>query len=1033
MKKILTLMAAMAAATGGAYAHDYNWNFQANGLENATLSGQQGVTATVEGLSFNTEDGNSYIEFKAQPGDVINYKASGANGSAIYVSTGNRLNKIQIEDKANLKTTISTSETGEVVVRVWASQGAKITNITVSSAATAKVVEEIEKVQEEYNRSLERISDYARIEGKFYTLVKKLYNEQGTEIENIIKELAEREAANTVSNPAAGETETGSKLLIEKLQGISEKVAATGENAIFVKSEAFKSKYNAIVEQTNGKVEEAAEEIAAREKHETADAKALYKDDGTEKWVGVDAAFKTYVKGDKDDANCNSESFWGLIHNAWRPLEKFDDATDLDAYPDKFEQIATWSKNIQDRFTFENENTLDQQATNNVNAFARLVAAIEEMVTFSTGKTEMFKQYDLTNSTDGARKLANKYKTEIESTTNKHTIPDPATKFSGCYNSVVSKIETVKNAWGQAVEDKLSPIAKEIRETIDKDLYLLSAQYGAESPEMQTIEKAYAGFQNTLKDIEKQYTDRGTAEKAYAVAKAYNGENGLLAQMNALKTNVENEFNTLQNGQNTVIITKNQTEFNKITANVTAARAYYSNAVEKLTKYRDNDFFKNNVSDYQEFKNTLDKDIKSIYDNSTIIENSYTAAKTELSNCNKSLEGNKIVSKLADFTTFNTDIASAVTEIETAMKHGINLANNSAYYYYTHNAEGTSTEADDCQFALAEAYVGVKENACDEIKDNNTLINTETAFSDAMARLTAIKTGTYELAEDSDIKSARSKASSLYANLLLADDVTGDKTVDAIITAAKGAADKVVTDLTTYAELSNKTFSAKVRWSETNAKVITAASDDLKTFLENKYHAAIKELTEQLTVTDKLEASGKVAYYNNEFAKIDSLDFKANNFDLCVRNEAAYKELTAMLPNVQTAIDNAKNTTADKQEAKDVLEQAITKAEADLAGVKTKIEDSYAYNGSHDIDAKKAEYKAEIEKIESDLATAVKAAQNADITSSADIDGDGTVTSRDLDLAKEKVYNEESIFEGDSRPVMDQYNVFIEYYLKDTK
>ena len=352
------------------------------------------------------------------------------------------------------------------------------------------------------------------------------------------------------------------------------------------------------------------------------------------------------------------------------------------------------------------------------------------------------------------------------------------------------------------------------------------------------------------------------------------------------------------------------------------------------------------------------------------------------------------------------------------MKASKQEANDIAKKYYTYTDKtadpkiiGALTEATD--------YVSDVQTKTSEYATNNK-ISGDKAFGDATTRFNVIKDGDYDeknqlIIANNDLKNASEKIADLYANLTLALDVVGEKTVDDILTNSKAAADAVLADVKKYDEMKKKIAHYQVEWS-----VAKAAADKKNTALQDKledFHKDLDEAHTKLVDTDKLNAVQ--ADYDEKYKDFDSDLYDVTHFDVYQANMDAENKindaLTATKADLATAKDELAKLTKDA--AKEILNNAITNAENVIAAVEA---DFTAAKADKKTGEKKDELIGRLTALK--LADSIKAAQDKDKVVEGDLNGDGIVNEADFEAA--------NLMSDNEKMTDDEYSIFMSTYIK---
>lgn len=1015
MKKVLTLVSALSMVAGSAVAHDYNWNFNDSklvigqgDLANLTQTGK--VSVTKDGLKF-TEGTGNFVKFGAQAKDVVAVHAAGSEGN-FYVQVGASVYSAKISEKTSLDVTIPSD--GDV--QIWADNGVVITKITAQSEAYRTVSQLINGTRDILNRRINDIAPYVNTSTGFYLGVKAEYNAQGEALESVIADLADLAKKNAVANNG-GEAKLIAALdLIKKTIGTSsakaEGLTEAEKGTILLNAEAAMADYKSIKDGTATNAKAAKDEINKRKAKSVGDAYSIYKDKVqnkqtiyVERWAGIENTYKTYV----EDENA------ALKKGALDELGKYPNH-DFVAYDLKFKDVVDYSKNVFARYEFENGKTIVAgQAKTNLAFIGGLGTVAGDLQTLSADNSKLFDATGLADEKTDAEKLS----TKIKKADNKHTISDLNGEFKTPASTLNNSFNSKKNVWGAAAQNDLNDQITPLQKKFDEYSYKVTSQYQNDVETLRKYQAEFAKLQNQIDDVKKGISDVSTPEKAYNVAKGWKKYNKNLSD-------VDTELNTLwgdtQNAENAAIIAKNNEEITKLEKKVEDARTYYQNAVAEVDKYRKADFFaaKTTTTDADKLAVTkFAEDIKTLYDYSLEMETALAEAKNVRDASNTEVVNGKPTAKLVDFTTYNTTVDTKISAIENALKASKQEANDIAKKYYTYTDKtadpkiiGALTEATD--------YVTEVQTETSKYAANNKISEDEAYKKDATKRFDVILHGDKDkdgiwIVADNDLKNASDKIVDLYNDQLLALDVVGDKTVDAILTKSKAAADAVLADVKKYDVMKDSIAHYQVEWS-----VAKAAADKKNTALQEKlekFHEKLDGAQTKLVDTDKLNAVQ--ADYDEKYKEFASELYDVTHFDVYQANEDAAEKIDDALTAAKSDLATAKGELAKltKDAAKDILSTAITHAEDVIKTVETEFATAKA-------DKKTAEKKDELISRLTDLklADSIKAAQDKDKVVEGDLNGDGIVDEADLESARMKTYNE--------KMTDDEYSIFMSTYIK---
>ena len=797
MKKILTLMAAMSAASG-AFAHDYNWDFTKltgddtnKALESLKvgndskfdLTSKGKVTITKNGLSFEAGSAN-HVEFTVQANDELTVSASGAQNGKFYVAIGNRIVETTLKDM----TTLATNVGNETSIQVYAGEGVVITGITVQSETYRTLKERGEEIYTALQKRNDDISKYAENEQAFYLNVKKKLNTQGAELVAIRKAFDEAAANNTLSNGGATKLENRLNDVESAVGTYSPKTGVSTDGNILSDAKKAYALYLKIVSEDanvqDSKVKDALKKITDATAHTDKDYtiitqnKHFYNRNGKkgdftyeEKWpasktasgVGAITTFKEYVE------NYFNELKAGAVEALANYKELDEDGVenkDLETYADKFDEIGTRIDNIYARYTWE-ENVVAPNKSKNYDIVKNLKESVASMLTFSASNKELFDQTNLDQLNTQAQELWD----NVSDRTKMHETP---TSFD--YTTLKSAIDAKKLAWGQAAANALKTEYDKVQASLNSCQGVITTKFQNDHEKLQEYEVTFAKLQNRLNAIKDACNAIGSdPEKAYDVAGKYAGT--YVPEIEAISGEISGIWKDTQTTENQVIIEKNKAALDKLKTTRDQARADYNKAVDRLATIQKSAFF---TGEYMSrplladeklagIKDLINEKIKSIYDYSLLIEDAYNKAEKEIKEeYNKEGAEGEVVAKLYDTTKATTDISTNMNAINGELNAALDEVNKKAKKFFKHETLGTSSSPEpNLKFSkglmfISEAAQVVKScksanNATFGVKESKGSVEkaypkfkSETAFTQASDRLQALIDGKKEYEKNAD-------------------------------------------------------------------------------------------------------------------------------------------------------------------------------------------------------------------------------------------------------------------------------------------
>lgn len=1056
-------MAAMSAASG-AFAHDFNWNFASlEAAEDAKdvktqldklpygnpLTPKYGgvqatgtVKITKDGLAFSGVASDN-IYFDVQANDEITITATGSKSGKFYVAFGSSITTAEMKDNTTLKVNVGTATS----VQVWATGDVAISAIAVQSSAYRNVQKKIDETLEIMNRRIEDINGYAAEVPGFYLKVKGEINAQGKQIKEIGTQLLKAAGNNEVSNA------NGAAGLIKLLKDVQNLIGTKGDGAttatelgtIYTNAADAYSLYDKIVttkpEKMATEVKNANDIIVKSLAKEDKDWDATYanplytqtynkttkKNEYTETWAAAKTASKVGAVTVFNDSVVGYRN--ALIAGAKEELEKYPEIAGLSTYAAKFDVIATRAQNVFDRYTYE-ESLLTNSKSKNYVAIKNLSESVEKMVKFSANNTELFDQTGLSKLAEDTKKLY----TELADRKNVHSIAKPATYFGTPYTNLNKQANTIKTTWGKAAKAALEKEYTEVQKKLDACSEAIATKFQNDQEKLKEYELKFAAQQAKISAIKKQCNDATKASDYYTLASDYAKH---METLSKVKTELGSLWSDTQTAENAAIIKANNESLAQLLKDRDAARAQYNKAVAQLDSYRNGKFFAkeytSNGKEYETLKTNIAKSIKTLYDYSVLIEDAYTGAETKVTECNKEGKPGEIVAEKADLTKFSEAIKTNADLIKAALDKTVADANDAVKTFFeaTDNSRNNYMPIEQAT-TVVNSYdtntYSYDVPSVAKIKKAYSDFESEAAFADASKEIGIAVSGTNDkkgklILTTEDIASAVYMKDSLY-NLnpqVLADDVVkADSGV--VVNTIKGAikkADDTVAKLQSYVELRKRMFDSSVEWSIAQSKAANADKEikaELIKYL-GELNEEMKAAEDSLVKTDKLNADVK-AYTK----MLDNFDARIANakdpvaFKKYLAIEAAKVEIDGKVKEAEARIKDAKDELAKltKENAQNYLKEEIAKSETALTAVKTDIANS------KDLDADKAQIIADLAKI--DLKVAIAAAKKLDTVVEGDLDGDGVVSTNDLDIAVKK-YNTDTM-------TQDEYSVFLEVLKK---
>ena len=977
MKKILTLMAAVSAATG-AFAHDYDW---------------QGITATPKvdanqnvigynGLKF----ANQTFSFNVNAGDQV---AVSVNGKNLKVALNGTDLKAELKDGK-----VSFTATADGSAELTLGENTAITAIYVESdnyRAAKKAIEEIGKAA--INDATQSIADYATEKdeknqnlsfGDFYTAVKGEINKQAQEVATIEAKLATAKANDAVS--------------ADLLDDFNTRLTAVKNNAasILADAEAAKTKYEEVTRtlasDLDARIAEAEKtDVTKNDVNNGVNNQLTYINDfevvgGKVQVKGLKAAWcadeLAAVKADRDLMKKNAMGMLAQFPNIdWGFVSFSAEYETLKGQVDNLVARAILERDYAAKFAAMNEkvSALDEvlKLKDDENK-----AIFSKPAGYDDWKADITAINDFIAKTDNRR---NYTQAELQA--------DQIDK----YNNAETTFGTLKADFISQATTSLNKLVETAQNDINDYSYKIAAKYQNEPNTQKEYEKKFAEIQSALNGYQKTID-----------AQDYNtvvlGFNTLAQNIKKVSADSKGLWNETLSAQKQEVVNNNNAAAKVLTDAIDAIRDTYNKKVAAIEEWK-KAAYKNDqmVAD-------LNKNLRNLFD----IVDKLDAKKVEI---NKAVAAvNEKVAGVADaeFDPNNNDyrynvsnddkaaVETIKTQIETELAAATKTANDRAKAWFF-NEYGTSTAmtADDA----LNAYYSIKETLDKGLSESAMTQGAYDKFNTRYYEVLFAQNGVGE----NYLADAQTKANEFYAANTLADNYA-QLTTD-YLSKVSAAVEKINTEYNAYKELYAVVATDKVNWSVAKANEATYVAKykeaagvedaEAKKFVSDKFteinyvlSAFSKKLEDKALSASTLKEEGAAVFaaFNDGYRQAtDFAAYKANN--------DAKTAADSKVKTVEAAITNAKAQIADySDEAKAVANEAIAKAETALAAQKKSIDTDYADGKLGETYSNSIE--AALDKVASDLKAGLAEAEKVNSNGDVDYNGDGVVDLKDAKAAK---------------------------------
>lgn len=961
MKKILTLMAAMSAASG-AFAHDYNWTFKGFGAdENAAKDYFDAlavkptvgtdVTITKDGFAFKESD-NSYIEFAVDANDVLNITAAKGTDGYIYLVTDAGTTTAEAAKGINHKFD------NACTVKVYADPNVTITSVTVESEAyhTANgYIEAAEKAEAEAENA---ISVYVTEFSAFYN---KVSADLSTEIANIKTQKAAL-AESKLNDKVAANNEalkTACETIATNIKAVVTKAAnkmAEYENVISDASAAYKAANDAITKANNPTSSEYGVSSSRPENNYKGAGDFIY--NVSFSWSGNITAkdFKTgwiegaYNKVVAEFKDAKAEAKVALAAN-------YDGAYPTVEIEAKYTAAKTKLENLLARAVYEDETSYTYAAKtaaeSKVKDIKSLATAISNLgkyadtTPFSGVKNAEFKQW-----TVDAQALIDDLNSSEK---DKYSASEVNAHFNNLYATANTTRNKIKAAWAAEGKQKLDEKAGSIQDLIDHYNKELEENYQFSADDLAKYKAGYAEWQVELNKTKEQFA----AGDFTSCVERYDDTN--IPALENIEKEIRNIHNQYIGVQQDETVKKNKVAKENVKAAYTKFEEYYNAVVDKIDKkYRNIKGIAGDKTKGEE----LDKFLSEMFDYFEPVRAMYNDLEKTVTALDKEY---KKYDNTADIKTIN-DYTDKVESVE---KEAQEFANDAVYTYLTtdNTSKGTLPYAEE-QIDDVRKYAAT----VDDVKaDAETLLNKIEAD--------------YYTTTDAFVEEHNT-------NKDLADQIDA---VAEKLNPIGNLVEDVRTKIDTYKTIADNIAKLRVAW--TKAKAGATTNPDAENTIK-KANDKIDQLGKDLA-KDKLNADKET--YTENIKTVEDMLWTVTDFDAYTDNENAHKAAEAALADAKLALETAKADVNKDVADADVKAEYLAKLNAiSFDEVDKSIADAYANKTS---ESALGGQKAALATITDNINTLVAEAKEKGNGVEGDQNNDKVLDGKDVSIIADGIAN----------------------------
>ena len=1033
MKKILTLMAAMSAASG-AFAYDYDWAVPNPSNIKTDDAGN------VEGCTDLKYDATSNVlSFNAQKDDQIVVSVQNLGGELGTVSA----NGTSIEVGGNKEAVLNYTADADGLVKIVISGNLVVTKINVTSQMYLDLVKEYNDAKAALNEVNKELAGYSTKEGgkflDFFNAFMKEVNKQGQAIEKAKADLEDAKKANNVS---ANKADISKRL----------SDATTNVNAIPANVQKAEKLYKTIVG-TDAKASldriKKAKSTANIDAPTWADGAVNNSLDYMYDFKKVEKDGKTTYVYDKLKAAWEKDEI-AAIENARKALLT-DALAELKNYPNHYTAAGKTQADFQDAYA--------GIVTSVDNMIARAIverdykAKIEQIAKDAEDLDKVIAANPDVFKTDALSKDYNTWKKDIKDinefinkTDNRQDFTkaeldvDPVKK----YTDAAATLEAYKTDLVKQAQTVLNKLVGDTQKDLNDYMYKVVAKYENEPKTQEEWQKKFAAEQDKLNKAEK--TVKGGDYTKLVVNYATIKE-----EINTVRTTVNGYWGQTLDAQKGEVVKINNKNAQKLYTLIDNVRDDYNDRIQHIQKWLGMQFMGG-----EESTATIDikKNLQKLFDIVLDLDNTKKAIGEDVAAINKLVDATSDAefdpnndkyrffddkAKNSEDILYTKVIGDLKTSIETEIKAATFTANKKAAEYLN-NDEWYATYA-YLNVAKAKTYVDYAKSEVDKgYKDSKMSSAAATSYTQAFddvatARFDAGKQITLGYIDNARTEIAKrwcaNRTDLDLKKHTLADDIE-DVIQKEYLNKVQAAVEEIQIELDSYKVQYATIGEMKVRWNfaKANEKKLqedaeavdkTIASD----FISNKIEAMNKSIdtasqelekkalnaTEQKSATDATEKQ-----FNEDYKLV-------TEFKTVTENNAAKKAADKKVEEIKNSIKAAQTTlNGYRDEVKAEYTAKLSDIEGRLTAQESNITSSFeAYTLGNDY---KANIKGALENIEADIKQLLADAKNEQEGGNLDENGDGVVDIKDVNVVADKA--------AEGTIDTDTYYNFIDAYLKYT-
>ena len=1036
MKKILTLMAAMSAASG-AFAYDYDWAVPNRSNIKTDDAGN------VEGCTDLKYDATSNVlSFNAQKDDQIVVSVQNLGGELGTVSA----NGTSIEVGGNKEAVLNYTADADGLVKIVISGNLVVTKINVTSQMYLDLVKEYNDAKAALNEVNKELAGYSTKEGgkflDFFNAFMKEVNKQGQAIEKAKANLEDAKKANNVS---ANKADISKRL----------SDATTNVNAIPANVQKAEKLYKTIVG-TDAKASldciKKAKSTANIDARTWADGAVNNSLDYMYDFKKVEKDGKTTYVYDKLKAAWEKDEI-AAIENARKALLT-DALAELKNYPNHYTAAGKTQADFQDAYA--------GIVTSVDNMIARAIverdykAKIEQVAKDAEDLDKVIAANPDVFKTDVLSKDYNTWKKDIKDINEFINKTDERQKFTQAelavnpvkkYTDAAATLVTYKKELVKQAQTDLNKRIEDTQKELNDYMYKVVAKYENEPETQKEWQKKFAVEQDKLNKAEKT-VKAGEYDKLVVDYTTIKGE------IEAVQKTVNGYWGQTLSAQKGEVVEINNKNAQKLYVQIDAVRANYNERIQHIQKWLGMQFMNYDKYQGEESNATIDvkNNLKKLFDIVLELDNTKKAIGEDVAAINKLVDAtsdaefdpNNDKYRFFEDKAVNSEkvlytdaINTLKVSIETEIKAATFTANKKASEFLNSNSDYAKDTYLNIRFAenyVSDAKSDVQQGYNDS-KMSSAADNAYTqAFKDvAKARYENGKQITLGYIDNANTEIAKRWCNNIsdldLTKHTLADDIE-DVIQKEYLNKVENAVAAIQGELESYKAQYATIGEMKVKWNfaKANEKQLqedaeavdkTIASDFITKKIEAMNESialASKTLEEKaLKATEQKSATDEAEKQFNEDYKL------VTEFKTVTENNAAKKAADKKVEEIKNSIKAAQTTlNGYRDEVKAEYTAKLSDIEGRLTAQESNITSSFeAYTLGNDYEAN---IKGALENIDADIKQLLADAKNEQEGGNLDENGDGVVDIKDVNVVADKA--------AEGTVDTDTYYNFIDAYLK---